>query len=85
MISYMKTTVDISDSILMQAKQLAHEQHETLRSLIEEGLTKILQERAARKPQPVQPILFNGNGLSREFKGASWQQISAAAYEGHGG
>lgn len=36
-IAYMKTTIDISDSILLKAKQLAREQNVTLRSFVEEG------------------------------------------------
>ena len=36
----MKTTVEIADSLLAQARQLAAEQSITLRSVIEEGLPK---------------------------------------------
>ena len=80
----MKTTIDISDSILLKAKQLAREQNVTLRSLIEEGLRKIIEVRSARRPCQVHPITFRGEGLSPEFQGASWAQIRDAAYEGRG-
>ncbi len=80
----MKTTIDISDSILSEAKQLAREQNVTLRSLAEEGLRKVIEERSARGPQRVRPVTFKGKGLSPEFKGATWEQIREAAYEGRG-
>jgi hypothetical protein len=79
-----KTTLEISDSILMRAKQLAREQNVTLRSLAEEGLRKVIEERSARRPARIEPVTFRGRGLSPEFRGASWQQIRDAAYEGHG-
>ncbi len=83
-VSGMKTTIDISDSILTQAKQLAHEQHQTLRSLVEEGLAKVIEERACQKKPSVSPVVFSGKGLSPEFRDARWQETRNAAYEGHG-
>lgn len=80
----MKTTIEISDSLLAQAKQLAHEQNVTLRSLTEEGLRKVIEERAARGPTRVRPVTFKGKGFSQEFRGASWQRLRDAAYEEHG-
>lgn len=83
-VSCMKTTIDISDPILTQAKQLAHEQHQTLRSLVEEGLAKVIEERACQKKPSVSPVVFSGKGLSPEFRDATWQETRNAAYEGHG-
>jgi hypothetical protein len=80
----MKTTLEISDSILSKAKQLAREQNVTLRSLAEEGLRKVIEERAARPPHQINPVTFRGKGLSQEFQGATWQQFRDAAYDGHG-
>jgi hypothetical protein len=80
----MKTTIEISDSILIRAKQLAREQNVTLRSLAEEGLRKVIEERQGRRPAPVEPVTFGGQGLSSEFQGATWQRLRNAAYEGHG-
>jgi hypothetical protein len=80
----MKTTIEISDAILIKAKQLAREQNITLRSLTEEGLRRIIEERTVRKPESIKPVTFRGHGLSTEFQGASWQQIRDTAYEGHG-
>ena len=80
----MKTTIEISDSILSKAKQLAREQNVTLRSLTEEGLRKVIEERSARELCHVDPVTFRGKGLSPEFRGATWEKIRDAAYEGRG-
>ena len=80
----MKTTIEISDSLLLRAKQLAKEQNLTLRSLTEEGLRKVIEERSSRKIRKVEPVTFRGKGLSREFEGESWSRIRDAAYEGRG-
>jgi hypothetical protein len=80
----MKTTIDISDNILLRAKQLAHEQHQTLRSLVEEGLNKILEERSQQPLQSIHPVVFGGQGRTAEYQDASWNKIRDAAYEGHG-
>jgi len=83
-IDLMKTTIEISDSILAKAKQLARDQNVTLRSLAEEGLMKVIEERSARGPCRVSPVTFCGRGLSPEFQSATWERIRDAAYEGHG-
>jgi hypothetical protein len=80
----MKTTLDISDSLLSRAKQLAREQKVTLRSLAEEGFRMVIEKRARRGPCKVRPVTFRGEGLSPEFKGESWERIREAAYEGRG-
>lgn len=46
----MKTTVDIHDSLLLRAKRHARENGTTLRSVIEEGLRRTLDEPKGRKP-----------------------------------
>jgi hypothetical protein len=80
----MKTTIDISDHILARARRIAREQQVTLRSLTEEGLLRIIEDRMARKSCTITPITFRGEGLSPEFQDASWERIRGAAYEGHG-
>ena len=80
----MKTTIEISDGLLIRAKQMAREQNVTLRSLAEEGLRKVIEERSGREACKINPVTFAGKGLSPEFKGATWERIREAAYEGHG-
>lgn len=79
-----KTTIEISDSLLAQVKELARRQKVTLRSLVEAGLRRVLEERLKPTRHRVVPVTFRGEGLSQEFQGAGWQRIRDAAYEGHG-
>jgi hypothetical protein len=78
MVTHMKTTIEIADSLLLRAKARARERHITLRSLIEESLAATL-EQPVRTAQ-VKPVTFKGNGLSREFEDASWNKIRNAIY-----
>jgi hypothetical protein len=81
----MKTTIEISDPILIKARQLAARQGTTLRALIETGLRQVLAEQ--RKPVQfrLRRVTFKGNGLRPELQGAGWDRLREMAYEGHGG
>lgn len=81
----MKTTVEITDSLLEEAKKVASREGTTLRQLVELGLRKVLSERKQPKKYKLKDCSFKGNGLTREFEGASWEEIRAAIYEGRGG
>ena len=78
MVAHMKTTIEISDNLLIRAKKRAREKHITLRSLIEESLAASLDQPLPTKR--VVPVTFKGRGLSREFEGASWEKIRDAIY-----
>jgi hypothetical protein len=80
----MKTTLDISDGLLLRIKQLAARDGTTIRSLTEEGLEMVLSARSSRKAAKITPVTFGGSGLSEEYRDASWDRIRAAAYEGRG-
>lgn len=56
----------------------------TLRSLTEEGLARVLDEREGRAPVRPRPVTFKGKGLSREFQEGGWSRLRDAAYEGRG-
>jgi hypothetical protein len=79
-----KTTVEIPNSLLGQAKRLASQEHTTVRALMEEGLRRLIAERKAGKPFKLRKVSFRGNGLQPQMAGASWQQIRDAAYQGRG-
>lgn len=80
----MKTTVEISDVLLADARKVAAREHTTVRALIEEGLRRVTADRAEGKSFKLRKITFGGKGLKPEFSGASWQQLREAAYEGRG-
>jgi hypothetical protein len=81
----MKTTVDISDELAREAKAFAAREHTTLRQLIEAGLRTVLKERRGRGRFRLRAAAFRGRGLQPEFRGAGWDRIREASYEGHGG
>lgn len=45
MVSHMKATVDIADAVLREAKLIAAREGVTLRSLVEEGLRRVVEDR----------------------------------------
>jgi hypothetical protein len=81
----MKTTIDIPDPLLQEAKRLSIEKQVTLRSLVEQGLREMISRYKSSPEFKMRKASFKGNGLQREFQGESWQKIRQAAYEGHGG
>ena len=86
MVSHMKTTVQIPDSLLAEAKKLARQRKTTLKALIEEGLRRLISERKSKRGQfRLRDAGFKGKGLQPEFEGASWEKIRDAIYQGRGG
>ena len=49
MVARMKTTVDIAEPMLKEAKLIAAREGTTLRALVEEGLRHVIDERARQK------------------------------------
>jgi predicted transcriptional regulator len=80
----MRTTIDISDSLLQEAKELAARRNITLRALFEQGLREMVSKQKAAQKFTLRKAAFKGKGLKDEFRGEGWQKIRAAAYEGHG-
>ena len=85
MVSNMKTTIQIPDSLLEAAREVAHRERTTLKALVEEGLRRIVSERRRRGEFRLRKATFNGKGLQPDVAGASWEQIRELSYEGRGG
>ena len=84
MVSRMKTTIQIPDTVLEEARKLADREHTTLKALVEEGLRRIITERKRRTRFRLRKAQFKGNGLQPHLKGASWEHIRELSYEGRG-
>ena len=81
----MKTTLDISDPLLDQIRKIATRDGDTLRSLVEQGLRKVVAERSAKaKPFKLRDGSVGGQGLQPEFENATWDQWRDLIYEGRG-
>jgi hypothetical protein len=80
----MKTTVEIPDALLDEARKLAARQDTTVRMLIIDGLRRVLAERKRAGGFRLRKASFRGEGLQAELAGTSWERIRAMAYEGRG-
>lgn len=80
----MKTTVEIADPLLRDARKLAVSQGVTLRELIERGLHLVLADARPTAPFKLRRASFRGKGLQPGFREAAWEQLRDAAYADHG-
>ena len=80
----MKTTIEISDALLREARKLAAREGVTLRALVERGLHRVVAD-AKRPPFRMRDGRFGGNWLQPEVRDLSWDQIREMSYEGRGG
>jgi hypothetical protein len=77
----MKTTVDIPDPVLHEARKVAARESTTLRALIEEGLRRVLAERKRKPPFRLRLVTAGGQGLRPELQNATWDEIRELSYE----
>ena len=82
MVSNMKTTVEISDALLEEAKRVAAREGVTLRLLVEEGLRNALAARKTEKAFQLRDARSPGR-LRPEFEG-NWPAIRDEIYRGRG-
>lgn len=80
----MKTTVQIPDTLLMEAKRIASNEKTTVRALIEEALRKTLADRAQETQFELEDRSVEGEGLQPGIEEGNWEQIRAMIYEGRG-
>jgi hypothetical protein len=80
----MKTTVDIPDALLEEARKVAARDHTTVRALIEHGLRRALAERKVAREFRLRKATFGGEGLQPGVADATWERMRDLVYEGHG-
>lgn len=80
----MKTTVNISDKLLEEARKAAARENTTVTDLIERGLRRILSESQTTRPFRLKKATFKGEGLQPGVSDATWERIRDLIYEGHG-
>jgi hypothetical protein len=80
----MKTTLDISDPLLREARKLAARERTTLRALVEQGLRQVVTEKRQKAEFRLRKASFKGRGLRAELADADWQKVRDLAYEGRG-
>jgi hypothetical protein len=83
--AHMKTTIEIADALLTDAKRVAAREGVTVRALVEQGLRRVLQERRRGATGfKLRRASFKGRGLQPGVDGASFDRLRELAYEGHG-
>jgi hypothetical protein len=81
----MKTTIELSDAALDEARRVAQREGTSLRALIEEGLRRVLADRRARRAGfRLRDASVPGEGLSPELAGESWPAIRDTIYRERG-
>jgi hypothetical protein len=79
----MKTTIDIADALLLDAKHLAAERGETLREVVEEGLRMALQRLrdAPAATYRFEPLVIKHGSLTEAGAARSLHQHIIEAYD----
>lgn len=81
----MKTTIDIADPLLRQARQLAARDGTTVKALVEQGLKRVIAEHRRPGAFKLRDASFGGGGLRPGIEDLSWDRIGALVYEDRGG
>ena len=82
----MKTTVELADKLVREAKRYAARHGFTLRAVIEEGIRLTLRrETEMRAAFVLRGASVDGSGLQPEFRDEAWSRLRDAAHEGQDG
>jgi Arc/MetJ family transcription regulator len=77
----MKTTIDIPDALLAEARDRARAEGTTLRELVADGLRTVLDRGATTEPYRYEPVVFDGElGVRPGVDVTRWDEIRAAIY-----
>lgn len=79
-----KTTIELPDSLLDEAKRAARARGTTLRALIEAGLRGVLAEERKHRRFRLADASVGGRGLRAELRGDDWSAVRDEIYRGRG-
>ena len=80
----MKTTVEISDPLLREVRELAAREGVTLRTLVERGLHRVISETKRDAPFKLRRASFKGKGRQPELSEALWDRVRDLVYQDRG-
>lgn len=81
MYMHMRTTVEINDALAKRVKALITDRQTTLRNLIEEGLTRLLEDEArAKRDFVLRDGSVDGDGPAEEAHDLTWEVLSRHLY-----
>jgi hypothetical protein len=84
MVTHMKTTVEIADALLREAKRIAAKERTTVRALLEEGLRRTLEGYHKKPRFRLRDASYGQGGLQPDVKEGSWERLRDLIYEGRG-
>jgi hypothetical protein len=80
----MKTTVEISDPLLREVRELAAREGVTLRTLVERGLHRVIADTQRHASFELRRASFKGKGRQAEISRASWDSVRDLIYKDRG-
>jgi Arc/MetJ family transcription regulator len=82
----MKTTIELDDALLKEAKRLAANENRSLRDVTEAALRRYLEEARQRRAKPfrLRKVSYKGKGLQPGLREGHWSAIRDLTYEGRG-
>ena len=80
----MKTTVELPDALVREAKRIALREKTTLRALIERGLRGVLKGRPPVARVTLRKASFRGDGLVAGRSLRDWETIRDLSYSERG-
>jgi hypothetical protein len=82
----MKTTIELSDAVLEQTKELARRSRTTMRRIIESALRQYLDEQEKKTTEyRYESASFKGDGVCEGIQEGNWEMIRSMIYERRGG
>ena len=80
----MKTTVELPDALLREAKRVALREGTTVRALIERGLRSVVSGRRGAAPFTLRNAAFHGDGVVAGRSLRDWETIRDLSYSERG-
>jgi hypothetical protein len=80
----MKTTVELPDRLLQEAKRRALKEGTTVRALIEQGLRTVLEDRKDGRAFVLRDASFRGDGLVAGRSLSDWNAVRDLIYAERG-
>jgi ribosomal protein S5 len=80
----MKTTVELPDALLREAKRVALRERTTVRALIERGLRSVVSGQRAATSFALRKAAFRGDGLVAGRSLRDWDAIRDLSYSERG-
>ena len=85
MVSHMKTTVELPDALLSEARRIAEREGTTLRAVLEDALRKSIDARRKTASSfKLRLVTFRGDGLHPQAGEGAWERLRDLIYEGRG-